>query len=237
MRKLGALLPVLAAVLVLPGVAVAEPKPDTQTRVQLLAINDLHGHLAPNTPGTIQVGCCNPVKDSAGVQTGWTQKVVPAGGIAYLAAHIKALRATNPNTITVGAGDMIGASPLVSALFHDEPTIESLNSIGMDVSGVGNHEFDEGVDELLRMRYGDQRGGDGCHPVDGCQDGTPFGARSSSTWRRTSSTRARTRRSCRRTRSGRRAARRSRSSASRSRARRRSSLRAPSRGSSSGPRS
>jgi 5'-nucleotidase len=100
---------------------------------------------------------------------------VPAGGIAYLATHIDALRATNPNTITVGAGDLIGASPLVSALFHDEPTIEALNEIGLDVSGVGNHEFDEGVDELLRMQFGDQHGGDGCHPVDGCQDGTPFG--------------------------------------------------------------
>src|SRR5215216_5009264 len=173
MKKLLVLLTVLAAVLALPGAAAAEA--DGDTHVQLLAINDLHGHLAPNTPGTIQVGCCNPVLNSSGVQTGWTQKTVPAGGIAYLATHIKALRATNPNTITVGAGDLIGASPLVSALFHDEPTIEALNSIGMDVSGVGNHEFDEGVDELLRMRYGDQHGGDGCHPVDGCQDGTPFG--------------------------------------------------------------
>ena len=70
---------------------------------------------------------------------------------------------------------MIGASPLVSALFHDEPTIEALNSIGFDDIGVGNHEFDEGIDELQRMQYGNQRGGDGCHPVDGCQDGTPFG--------------------------------------------------------------
>ncbi len=75
----------------------------------------------------------------------------------------------------MAAGDLIGASPLTSALFHDEPTIEALNSIGLDVSGVGNHEFDEGVDELLRMQYGNQLGGDGCHPVDGCQDGTPFG--------------------------------------------------------------
>src|SRR4029079_6299867 len=153
--------------------AVAEPS--HELHVQLLAINDLHGHLAPNTPGTIQVGCCNPVVNASGVQTGWTRKVVPAGGVAYLATHMKALRATNPNTITVGAGDMIGASPLVSALFHDEPTIEALNSMGLDVTGVGNHEFDEGVDELLRMRYGNQHGGDGCHPVDGCQDGTPFG--------------------------------------------------------------
>jgi 5'-nucleotidase len=170
-RTLRLLVCVAAALLVLPAVAAAKK---SDTRVQLLAINDLHGHLAPNTPGTIQVGCCNPVITN-GVQTGWTQKTVPAGGIAYLATHIDALRNTNRNTITVGAGDLIGASPLVSALFHDEPTIEALNSIGMDVSGVGNHEFDEGIDELLRMRYGDQHGGDGCHPVDGCQDGTPFG--------------------------------------------------------------
>ena len=162
---------VLAALL--PAVASAAPSRHSDTHVQLLAINDLHGHLAPNTPGTIQVGCCNPVM-SGGVQTGWTQKTVPAGGVAYLATHMKALRSTNPNTLTVAAGDLIGASPLVSGLFHDEPTIEAMNSIGLDVTGVGNHEFDEGVDELLRMQYGNQRGGDGCHPVDGCQDGTPF---------------------------------------------------------------
>jgi 5'-nucleotidase len=170
-RGFGAAIAIVAA-LALPGAAAA--KASHETHVQLLAINDLHGHLAPNTPGTIQVGCCNPVFTS-GVQTGWTQKTVPAGGIAYLAAHMKSLRATNPNTITVGAGDMIGASPLVSALFHDEPTIEALNGMGLQVTGVGNHEFDEGVDELLRMQYGNQHGGDGCHPVDGCQDGTPFG--------------------------------------------------------------
>ena len=70
------------------------------------------------------------------------------------------------------AGDLIGATPLVSALFHDEPSIEAFNLMGLDYNGVGNHEFDEGVDELLRMQYG------GCHPVDGCQDGDPFaGAR------------------------------------------------------------
>jgi 5'-nucleotidase len=163
----------VALAALLPAAASAAPSKQGDTHVQLLAINDLHGHLAPNTPGTIQVGCCNPVI-SGGVQTGWTQKTVPAGGVAYLATHMKALRSTNPNTLTVGAGDLIGASPLVSALFHDEPTIEAMNSIGLDVTGVGNHEFDEGVDELLRMQYGNQRGGDGCHPIDGCQDGTPF---------------------------------------------------------------
>ena len=172
MKRLTAIVLALVALVAVPDGAAAKRH---ATHVQLLAINDLHGHLAPNTPGTIQTGCCIPVRNSAGVQTGWTQNTVPAGGIAYLATHIKTLRNDHPNTLTVGAGDLIGASPLVSALFHDEPTIEALNSIGMDVSGVGNHEFDEGLAELRRMRYGNQLGGNGCHPVDGCQDGTPFG--------------------------------------------------------------
>ena len=172
MKTLAATVLALATLLALPGGVAAKPR---DTRVQLLAINDLHGHLQANTPGTIQVGCCNPTFNTSGVQNGWTQKTVPAGGITFLASHIKALRATNPNTLTVGAGDLIGASPLVSALFHDEPTIEALNSVGLDVSGVGNHEFDEGLAELRRMQFGNQLGGDGCHPVDGCQDGTPFG--------------------------------------------------------------
>src|SRR3954471_15586516 len=165
---------VCMAALALPTGAAA--KPSHQLHVQLLAINDLHGHLAKDTPGSIQVGCCNPVRNSSGVQTGWTQKTVPAGGVAYLAAHMKSLEAQNSkNTIEVGAGDIIGASPLVSGLFHDEPAIEAMNAAGLDITGVGNHEFDEGIDELHRMQYGDQLGGDGCHPVDGCQDGTPFG--------------------------------------------------------------
>ena len=175
MRRTSCFLACVAALLALPAAASAKPKAQKKVDVQLLAINDLHGHLAANTPGTVQVGCCNPVTNNAGVQTGWTQKTVAAGGIAYLGTHLNRLRATNPKTITVGAGDLIGASPLTSALFHDEPTIEALNAVGMDVSGVGNHEFDEGVAELRRMRYGNQLGGDGCHPVDGCQDGSPFG--------------------------------------------------------------
>jgi 5'-nucleotidase len=181
MKRFVARAVVLVLLSALPGAASAGQRERDRdgdrgkdTTVQLLAINDLHGHLAPNTPGTIQVGCCNPVI-SNGTQTGWTQKTVPAGGIAYLATHMRTLRAANPNTITVGAGDLIGASPLVSALFHDEPTIEALNAMGLDVTGVGNHEFDEGLGELRRMQYGNQHGGDGCHPVDGCQDGTPFG--------------------------------------------------------------
>ena len=93
-------------------------------------------------------------------------KAIP--GVARLSTRIKALEATNPNTVVVAAGDIIGATPLMSALFHDEPTIESMNLLGLDVAAVGNHEFDEGAAELLRMQNG------GCHPVDGCQDGTGF---------------------------------------------------------------
>ena len=67
----------------------------------------------------------------------------------------------------MAAGDLIGGSPFLSGLFHDEPAVESLNAMGLDVSSVGNHEFDEGVEELLRMQRG------GCHPDDGCYE--PWG--------------------------------------------------------------
>ena len=95
---------------------------------------------------------------------------VDAGGVEYLKTWVDKLRAQpgHNQSYFVGAGDLIGASPLVSGLFHDEPTIEALNAIGMDWSSVGNHEFDEGIGELQRMQNG------GCHPVDGCQDGDPF---------------------------------------------------------------
>jgi 5'-nucleotidase len=119
--------------------------------VQVLAINDFHGNLLPPTGSGGRVGTTD------------------AGGAAFLATHIKNLEATNANSIVVSAGDLIGASPILSALFHDEPTIEAMNQIGLDLNAVGNHEFDEGAAELLRMADG------GCHPVDGCQDGTPFG--------------------------------------------------------------
>ncbi len=93
---------------------------------------------------------------------------VEAGGAEYFATHLATLAARNPNTLIVSAGDLIGASPLLSGMFHDEPTIEALNAMGLDVASVGNHEFDNGWRELLRMQNG------GCHPVDGCQDDTPF---------------------------------------------------------------
>jgi 5'-nucleotidase len=159
MRRTIAVLAALGLMLVVgapQALAADGPKnKDNDTKVQLLAFNDFHGNLEPPAGSSGRIA----VSSSA---------TVDAGGVEYLATHIKQLREENSNTITVGAGDLIGASPLTSALFHDEPTIEAMNLLGLQVSGVGNHEFDEGVNELLRMQNG------GCHPVDGCQDGTPF---------------------------------------------------------------
>ena len=126
--------------------------------VRILAINDFHGNLRP-PPGGIQI---TDPDDK-------TMKItVPAGGAEYMATLVKQLRGQAGNTIFVAAGDLIGASPLLSAMFHDEPTIESMSMMGLELSAVGNHEFDEGKDELLRMQNG------GCHPVDKCQGPHPF---------------------------------------------------------------
>jgi 5'-nucleotidase len=81
---------------------------------------------------------------------------------------VRELERTNRNSMLVSAGDLIGASPLLSALYHDEPTIEAMNLLGLELNAVGNHEFDEGAVELKRMQRG------GCHPTDGCKDGDGF---------------------------------------------------------------
>lgn len=119
--------------------------------MKIVAFNDFHGNLA--SPGNFSGK--------------------PAGGADYLAGVIASLRAQNPqNTVVVSAGDLVGASPLVSAFFQDEPTIEAMNRLGLDIAAVGNHEFDAGRAELLRLQTG------GCHPTDvnSCQGaivGTP----------------------------------------------------------------
>lgn len=149
---------VLAALVVVLVAAISPASAATpfsnQFPIQILAVNDFHGNLEP---GTLSFTLPDGTR-------------VPVGGAEYLATHIKQLTAQNPrNTVVVSAGDTIGASPLLSALFHDEPTIEAFNDMGVNFNAVGNHEFDEGLNELLRMQRG------GCHPVDGCQDGDGFG--------------------------------------------------------------
>src|SRR4029079_6827598 len=171
----------LAAVAVPTGLAAPgakppkPPKPPKLTTVKLLAFNDFHGHLEAGTPGTIP----NPANGA----------LVPAGGAEYFATHMKTLGSESPDTYVVSAGDLIGASPLLSGLMHDESTIDFMNFVGLDTLGARNQELDEGKSELLRMQYGNRTHGagdantgsayvparvDGCHPVYGCQDGTPL---------------------------------------------------------------
>jgi 5'-nucleotidase len=124
----------------------------------ILALNDFHGNLQP-PPGGIRI--TDPADATKKIQ-------VPAGGAEHLATLVKQRREGKKNSVFVAAGDLIGASPFLSALFHDEPTIEALSMMGLDVASVGNHEFDEGASELMRMQKG------GCHPVDGCRGPHPF---------------------------------------------------------------
>jgi 5'-nucleotidase len=119
--------------------------------VKLIGFNDFHGNL--ESPGTFGVNTSVPSADRPAV-----------GGADYLAGYVSKLKAQNPNNVVVGAGDLIGASPLVSALFNDEPAVESLNRVGLEFSSVGNHEFDKGSAELLRLQNG------GCKTTGGAQD-------------------------------------------------------------------
>ncbi|GAA3134577.1 bifunctional metallophosphatase/5'-nucleotidase [Streptosporangium carneum] len=129
------------------GPAEAGNKPPRTVPVRLLALNDFHGNLEPPT-------------GSSGRMVDETGATVDAGGAAYVATHLKQL--SDRNTLKVAQGDLIGATPLISAAYHDEPSVEFLGKVGVTASAVGNHEFDEGYDELRRIMYG------GCHPVDGC---------------------------------------------------------------------
>ena len=134
MHRLGLLLALAACA----GTPPAQHSASGPAHVQLIALNDFHGNLEPPT-GTVRL----------------PDGTVPAGGGAWLAAHVARLRAEDPEgTVVVGAGDLVGASPLASALNHDEPSIVLMNTLGLDVSSVGNHEFDEGLDELLRLQRG-----------------------------------------------------------------------------------
>ena len=156
-----------AATLTAAGVATAAPAfgaPPSNpgsgnaatTQVRLIALNDFHGNLQPPAGSSGRITLANGT-------------TVDAGGAAFVATHVKQLRSEVQNSLVLSAGDNIGASPLASALFHDEPTIDFLNEIGVTASAAGNHEFDEGYQELLRMENG------GCHPVDGCQFRPTFG--------------------------------------------------------------
>ncbi|MFE6173069.1 bifunctional metallophosphatase/5'-nucleotidase [Streptomyces sp. NPDC056464] len=127
--------------------------------VQLLSFNDLHGNLEP------PAGSSGRVTE---LQADGTTKTIDAGGVEYLATHLRQAREGEKYSITAAGGDMVGASPLISGLFHDEPTIDALNKLDLDVTSVGNHEFDEGPKELARLQNG------GCHPTAGCYTDKEF---------------------------------------------------------------
>ncbi|MFD7694903.1 bifunctional metallophosphatase/5'-nucleotidase [Streptomyces sp. NPDC059374] len=127
--------------------------------VQLLSFNDLHGNLEPPSGSSGRV---------TELQADGTTKTIDAGGVEYLATHLRQARAGKKYSVTAAGGDMVGASPLISGLFHDEPTIEALNKLELDVTSVGNHEFDEGSKELARLQNG------GCHPTEGCYTDKKF---------------------------------------------------------------
>ncbi|MDN3921709.1 bifunctional metallophosphatase/5'-nucleotidase [Roseateles violae] len=153
--KTGLLAATLALLL---GACAQPPTPPAPLQVKLLAINDFHGNLQPPGEGLRIRDPQNPAKTLT----------IAAGGAAHLASAVRELQAQNPNHVFVAAGDLVGASPLLSALFNDEPTIESLSRMGLAISAVGNHEFDHGKVELLRKQHG------GCHPVEGCKGPRPF---------------------------------------------------------------
>ena len=137
----------LAVCLALPTLLLAAPGP-TPITLSLISMNDFHGNLMPPVGSVLMPDPANP----AGSR-------VTLGGAAYLSTLVKTLKAQNPQrTLVVAAGDMIGASQLTSGLFHDEPAIEVLGQMGLDISSVGNHEFDRGHNELVRLQKG------GCYP-------------------------------------------------------------------------
>ena len=128
----------LAVVSIWAASAQSKPTPEDHTaNIQLLGVNDFHGNLEP--PATRVGGR-------------------PVGGAAYLDTYLNEYEAKNPGrTIRVHAGDMVGASPLISSYFHDEPTVYAMNNMEFDVGTLGNHEFDEGGEEMLRLINGGQR--------------------------------------------------------------------------------
>ncbi len=133
------------------GVFAQTTSPKAAFTVKIIGFNDYHGNL--ESPGTFGVNTLVPTASRPAV-----------GGAEYMAAYVARMKAANPLSVVVGAGDYIGASPLISALFFDEPAVETLNKIGVEFNAVGNHEFDKGKDELKRLQNG------GCKFTAGVQD-------------------------------------------------------------------
>ena len=147
MKRIVNLLPVLLVTFALASCSLLSPvqqTPQGPLEIKLIAFNDFHGNL--KTPATRV-----PVPD-ASQPNGY--RLEPAGGVEQFSALVKSLKRNNPNNAVITAGDLVGATPLLSALFQDEPTIEAMNLIGIDFHAVGNHEFDYGIKHLKRLQAG-----------------------------------------------------------------------------------
>ncbi|TPG14100.1 bifunctional metallophosphatase/5'-nucleotidase [Pedococcus bigeumensis] len=141
--------------------------------IQLLSFNDFHGNLKPPTGSSARLVTGHALNPAGTAAVDVTYE--GAGGVEYLATHLKQARVGHPYSLTVAAGDIVGASPLLSASFHDEPTIEAMNSLGLDATSVGNHEFDEGYKELQRLANGGCiADGAGANNQDSCPGGKSF---------------------------------------------------------------
>lgn len=136
---------VVIAGLLLAGCAT--PPPGKTTELTLLSINDFHGNIQPAKPTPLMPRLPDPATGEL--------KAQPAGGVAHLATALAQLKAKNPDALLVAGGDLIGASPLISNLLRDEPTLAAMSQLGISASALGNHELDAGLPELLRQARGE----------------------------------------------------------------------------------
>ncbi|MEO6142787.1 MAG: bifunctional metallophosphatase/5'-nucleotidase, partial [Dermatophilaceae bacterium] len=158
------------------GASQAAPHGPTMN-IQVLSFNDFHGNLEPPSGSSGRVVTDHALSTTPEGVTSAVNVTTDAGGVEYLATHLREARKGNRNTVTVAAGDIVGASPLLSAAFHDEPTIEAMNKLGLEATAVGNHEFDEGYKELQRLQNGGcLDDGDGLNNQNSCAAGTFTGA-------------------------------------------------------------
>ena len=138
--------------------------------LRMIGINDFHGNLE-------STGLNLTLADPQATGTDSKPLRVPVGGAAALAGLVNSLRAGVPHSVLLSAGDLIGAAPLVSTLFRHESTIEVMNLIGLDLGAVGNHEFDAGITELLRVATGGCARTQPDASVTACSEGPYRGAR------------------------------------------------------------
>lgn len=143
-------LPLLVAALL---TGCATPKPPETRELTLLSINDFHGNIQPAQPTPLMPRLPDPASGEV--------KAQPAGGVAHLATALAELRAKHPDALVVAGGDLIGASPQISNLLRDEPTLAAMSQLGIAASALGNHELDAGLPELLRQARG-ECGANGC---------------------------------------------------------------------------